>query len=46
MLNLPIDIKEDNILICAIGGGYDIFGTLPIVYSLPNKKIILYGVIK
>ena len=41
MLNLPISFKEDNLLICAIGGGYDIFGTLPIVYSLLDKNIIL-----
>jgi hypothetical protein len=41
MLNLPISFEEVNLLICAIGGGYDIFGTLPIVYSLPSKNIIL-----
>ena len=40
MLNLPISFKEDNLLICAIGGGYDIFGTLPLVYSATAR----YGV--
>jgi hypothetical protein len=41
MINLPINIKEKNILVCAIGGGFDIFGGLPIIYSLRSKRIVL-----
>lgn len=39
MLNLPIKIKEKNILMCSIGGGFDIFGCLPILHSLEGYNI-------
>lgn len=41
MLNLPIKIKEKNILLCSIGGGFDIFGCLPLMYSLEGYNITL-----
>jgi hypothetical protein len=41
MINLPITIEGKNVLICSIGGGFDIFGALPILYSLVNKNIVL-----
>jgi hypothetical protein len=41
-MNLPIDIKNKNILICAIGGGFDIFGAIPIAWELSilNKVVL------
>jgi hypothetical protein len=41
MLNLPNIFQNYNILICAIGGGFDIFGAIPLVFSLPGNKVFL-----
>jgi len=35
MLNLPINLDgKQKILICTVGGGFDIFGALPLYYTL------------
>lgn len=38
MLNLPMQLEGHNILLCAIGGGFDIFGTLPLFYEFVIKN--------
>lgn len=40
-MNIPIDLTGKNILICAIGGGFDIFGTLPLLYELVSLNKVL-----
>lgn len=40
MLNLPGVLnwyRSEKILLCAIGGGYDIFATIPLAYTLAHK---------
>jgi hypothetical protein len=34
MLNLPSKVEGANVLLCGMGGGFDIYGTLPIYYTL------------
>lgn len=42
MLNLPnLKINGQNVLLAAIGGGFDIFGSLPILFSLNDKNVFL-----
>ena len=45
MLNLPMNLLGDNILLCGIGGGFDIYGTLPLYYTLTKlgKKCFLHS---
>jgi hypothetical protein len=45
MLNLPIKVLGDNILLCGIGGGFDIYGTLPLYHTLTRmgKKCYLHS---
>lgn len=46
MLNLPIDLSgKENILLCGIGGGFDIFVTLPLYYTLTQmgKKCFFHS---
>jgi hypothetical protein len=41
MVYIPKVIEAHKILICAIGGGFDIFGAIPIMESLSDKELIL-----
>jgi hypothetical protein len=43
MLNLPIKFDNNkNILLCGIGGGFDILGTIPLYYTLNKLGITTY----
>lgn len=39
MLNMPVMMTGENILLCGIGGGFDIYGTLPIYYTLTQNGL-------
>lgn len=38
MLNLPVEIKANNLMFVGLGGGFDIFGAIPLIP--PNKNCI------
>lgn len=42
-MNIPKTILDNanTIMICGIGGGFDVFTGLPIVYHYPNKQFVL-----
>lgn len=41
MKYIPREIEGRSILLCAIGGGFDIFGCIPLLEELSNKNVIL-----
>lgn len=42
-LNLPIDLHDRTILLAGAGGGWDVFGALPLTYELEkhNNRVVL-----